>query len=103
MTPRSSRRPRDLHSLAASLVDDATREGPAEPAPDNPADARRVRENGRLGGLKGGRTRAERLSPERRAEIAKKAAQARWAPRGRKVRKIGIEDCDPQGVGRAIS
>jgi len=33
---------------------------------------------GRLGGLKGGRVRAERLTPERRVEIAKKAAQARW-------------------------
>ncbi len=33
---------------------------------------------GRLGGLKGGRARAEKLTKERRAEIAKKAAQARW-------------------------
>ena len=33
---------------------------------------------GRLGGLKGGRVRAARLTPERRVEIAKKAAMARW-------------------------
>ena len=33
---------------------------------------------GKLGGSKGGKLRAEKLSPERRAEIAKKAAQARW-------------------------
>ena len=33
---------------------------------------------GRLGGLKGGKARAEKLSPERRVEIAKKAASARW-------------------------
>lgn len=33
---------------------------------------------GRLGGLKGGQARAESLSPERRSEIAKKAAEARW-------------------------
>jgi len=33
---------------------------------------------GRLGGLKGGKARAEKLTPERRTEIAKKAAQARW-------------------------
>ena len=33
---------------------------------------------GRLGGLKGGRVRAERLTSERRVEIAKKAAAARW-------------------------
>lgn len=33
---------------------------------------------GRLGGLKGGKARADKLSPEQRAEIAKKAAKARW-------------------------
>jgi len=33
---------------------------------------------GRKGGLKGGKARAEKLTPERRSEIAKKAAQARW-------------------------
>ena len=33
---------------------------------------------GRLGGLKGGKARAEKLSPERRQEIARKAIQARW-------------------------
>jgi hypothetical protein len=34
---------------------------------------------GRLGGLKGGKARAAKLSPERRKEIAQKAARARWA------------------------
>ena len=34
---------------------------------------------GRLGGKKGGRARAASLTPERRKEIAKKAAAARWA------------------------
>ena len=33
---------------------------------------------GRKGGLKGGKARAAKLSPKRRAEIAKKAAAARW-------------------------
>jgi hypothetical protein len=33
---------------------------------------------GRLGGQKGGLARAAKLSPERRSEIAKKAAEARW-------------------------
>ncbi len=33
---------------------------------------------GRLGGLKGGKARAARLTPARRIEIAKKAAAARW-------------------------
>ena len=34
---------------------------------------------GRMGGAKGGKARAEKLSPERRKEIAKKAATARWS------------------------
>ncbi|MCX5999655.1 MAG: hypothetical protein NTU41_08735 [Chloroflexi bacterium] len=33
---------------------------------------------GRLGGLKGGKSRANNLTPEQRKEIAKRAAQARW-------------------------
>lgn len=33
---------------------------------------------GKLGGPKGGRARAENLSPERRSEIASKAARTRW-------------------------
>jgi len=35
---------------------------------------------GRLGGAKGGRARAEKLSPARRKAIARKAARARWNP-----------------------
>lgn len=34
---------------------------------------------GRRGGLKGGRARAEKLTPEQRREIARKAAEARWS------------------------
>jgi hypothetical protein len=36
------------------------------------------KEYGRIGGLVGGKIRAERLSPEERKAIAKKAAEARW-------------------------
>ena len=35
---------------------------------------------GRLGGLKGGKARAAALTPERRREIAQKAARKRWKP-----------------------
>ena len=38
-------------------------------------------ELGRLGGKKGGKARAEKLSPERRKEIARKAAKAQWDKR----------------------
>lgn len=34
---------------------------------------------GKLGGMKGGKARAEKLSSERKKEIAQKAAKARWA------------------------
>jgi hypothetical protein len=34
---------------------------------------------GRLGGLRGGRARAAKLSPERRTAIARAAAIARWS------------------------
>jgi len=39
---------------------------------------------GKLGGSKGGKIRAERLSPERRSEIARKAVLARWAKEKKK-------------------
>jgi hypothetical protein len=38
---------------------------------------------GRLGGLKGGPARAQKLSAKRRREIASKAARARWSRRQR--------------------
>ena len=34
---------------------------------------------GKLGGAKGGKARAKKLSARKRREIAKKAARARWA------------------------
>ena len=40
-------------------------------------------ELGRLGGKKGGKARAEKLSAERRKEIARKAAKARWEKKRR--------------------
>jgi hypothetical protein len=68
---KQSKKPADLNRLAAAIVGDATDEG--RPDVEN-----KRATAGRTGGLKGGKTRAERLSPERRAEIARKAAEARW-------------------------
>jgi hypothetical protein len=42
---------------------------------------------GRLGGLKGGKARAEKLTPAERKEIAQRAAKQRWANR----RDVGTE------------
>ncbi len=36
---------------------------------------------GRAGGKKGGPERARRMTPERRSEISRKAAEARWGER----------------------
>jgi hypothetical protein len=37
---------------------------------------------GKMGGAKGGPARAKALTKKRRSEIAKKAAQKRWAKKG---------------------
>ena len=42
---------------------------------------RAAQELGRLGGLKGGKARAAKLTAEQRSAIAKKAAESRWVKR----------------------
>jgi hypothetical protein len=78
MPDRSRKLPRDPNQLAATIVALATGEKREIPDPDiagkNPAAV----ELGRLGGLKGGKARAEALSPRQRSAIARKAAQARY-------------------------
>lgn len=74
MHKRSSRL--DLNQLAAAIVAEAT--GEVEPTPAPPEKNKAAQELGRLGGLKGGKARAEKLTPERRSDIAKRAAMARW-------------------------
>ena len=71
-----TQRPRDPNQLAKMIVDLATGEttDPIQEVIKNPAAV----ELGRLGGLKGGRARADSLTPERRKEIAVKAAEKRW-------------------------
>ncbi len=69
---------KDINQLAKSIVDLATGESNNEtPKEDSTKNAAAV-QLGRLGGLKGGTARAKSLTPERRAEIAKKAAAKRW-------------------------
>lgn len=72
------RRPADLNSLAASIVGDATDEDKTEP--DDGKDPAAVA-LGRKGGLKGGKARAAKMTPEQRSEAARKAAATRWADR----------------------
>lgn len=60
----------DLNKLAHRIVEEATDPDESSPTP--------AQTNGRNGGLKGGKARAAKLSPEKRSEIARKAARARW-------------------------
>lgn len=69
------KRPRDPNQLAKLIVDMATGECPPDPKPEKDPAAVAL---GRKGGLKGGKARAEGMTPERRAEIARKAAESRW-------------------------
>lgn len=71
--------PRDPNQRAFLTVQMALGEvEQTDPLPTK--DPERV-ERGKKGGAKGGKLRAERLSPERRAEIARRAAVARWSRR----------------------
>ena len=79
---RRSRKPRDLNALAAAVVADATTVEQPSAQPSKPTEDKlrlRAQTTGRKGGLKGGRARAKRLTPERRSEIAQKAARTRWS------------------------
>jgi hypothetical protein len=86
MPTRSSRpKDHDFATLARNVVEQAIGEklvGSTLPDPNagkNPAAVAL----GRLGGQKGGKARAEALSPRKRSAIAKKAAKARWGRRAR--------------------
>ena len=66
--------PTDPNQLAKSIIDMATGQ---QPSPVDTRDLAAV-ELARKGSLKGGAARGASMTPEQRAEIAKKAAAARW-------------------------
>jgi hypothetical protein len=79
--PKRSRRPAelDVNEIAARILAQATgapgqEMAAAAPPEKNPAAVAL----GRLGGLKGGKARAGKLSAAKRKAIAKKGAAARW-------------------------
>jgi hypothetical protein len=72
--PRGEKRPADVIGAAIKIARIATGEEEDERDPVSTAAA----EMGRRGGKK----RAENMTPERRAEIAKKAAAKRWGKAG---------------------
>lgn len=79
MPDRSRKRPGDVNEIARQIVDEVA--GDREPFdPDAGKDPAAVA-LGRKGGLKGGKARAAKLTPEQRSEAARKAAAARWSSR----------------------
>lgn len=75
MKPKSNPR-KDFTQIAFDIVRKAT--GEAEPHEPIDEKKKAAQESGRRGGLKGGKVRAEKLTPDQRSEIAKKAAAKRW-------------------------
>lgn len=77
--PKRPRRPRDPNELAFQVFQEAIGEAPpAEPECEkNPAAVAL----GKLGGKKGGKARAAKMTPEQRAESPRKAAITRWSRR----------------------
>jgi hypothetical protein len=80
MPERPRKRPADLNRLAASIVEESTDEEPRDPPARSEGREKNAAavELGRRGGLKGGRARAEKLTPEQRVDSARRAALARW-------------------------
>jgi len=71
MTTKTNPR-KDFVQVAHSVFQQASGEVSQSPIPT------KAQETGRKGGLAGGKARADKLLPERRTDIAKKAAEARW-------------------------
>jgi hypothetical protein len=77
--PKGEKRPADVIGNAVHVMRIAT--GEAEEALPEPG-----KEYARKGGLRGGKARATALSPKRRSQIAKLAAEQRWgAKKGRRT------------------
>jgi hypothetical protein len=76
-SPKKPKVREDLNTLAARIVKEASGQAPKTPDPEagkNPAAIAR----GQIGGKKGGKARAAKLTAKKRSAIAKKAAAARW-------------------------
>jgi hypothetical protein len=78
--PSRSSKDRDFATVARRVVEKAIGEHLDGTPLENPDEGKNPAAValGRLGGAKGGRARADKLSPAKRKQIAKKAAAARW-------------------------
>jgi hypothetical protein len=78
MAPKRPKRPRDPNQLGKLIVELSV----GETSESSPAHGTPASEFAREGGLKGGRARADALTPERRRAIAQEAARKRWGKTG---------------------
>ena len=81
MPERSSKKSRGTNVLASQIVEKTT--GEPTPKPEDVSKNPAAVALGRLGGLKGGKARADKLTPERKKEIARKAAYVRWSSKSK--------------------
>jgi hypothetical protein len=65
----------DMNEIAFGIVQQATN---SQEPPNKALISKIMAEMGRKGGLKGGKARADSLTPQKRSQIAKKAAKKRW-------------------------
>lgn len=77
--PKRSSKQKDTQQLARRVLDQIAPDAEVAPEPEKPEKNPAAVALGRLGGLKGGKARAESLTAKKRSEIAKKAAAARWS------------------------
>ena len=79
--PDRTRKRQDINQRAADIVAKAA-DVPPVPEPNEPPEKNPAAVIlGRLGGKKGGKARAAKLTAQQRSDIARKAAQARWSSR----------------------
>jgi hypothetical protein len=77
--PARSSKDHDFTTVARRVVEQTIGEKPeGSPLAESTKNPHAVA-LGRLGGAKGGAARAAALSPKKRSEIARKAAQKRWS------------------------
>ena len=78
MKPDRKPKTLDVNEIALQVVEKATSQEFKPEALSTAQISQVMAHLGRKGGLKGGRARAEKLTPKKRSMIAKKAAKMRW-------------------------
>jgi hypothetical protein len=76
---------KDINEIAFNVVQAAIGNAPKPEKPPEKEKNPAAVELGRLGGLKGGRARADKLTAEQRKEIASKAANSRWNQKKKQI------------------